>query len=387
MTPARLLTAITLSLENCCSYATRFLASGAGVGERKPCLIWDNPMRTTFALIAVAALVGAGLVMAAGGSAPQHPVTAATIPAPAQTAAPKPKPAPGPEEQAIVAGVEAFTKLYSAGNAEGLVELFLDDASIIDPGGNETRGKAAVAEMYATAFQQNPGLKIQSKIEEVRFLTPDVVRVNGESQLTSLTGDASEFNRFNVLLVRRDGHWKIAEIRESAAPAADVTPYERLQELEWMVGDWVDESDNNRVQSSVRWADNQSYLVRTYKVEMQGEKTASGTMFIGWDPQSGQIKSWLFDSDGGHGEGLWTRTGDKEWVVKAQGVLRDGRPTSATQIHTIINKDSVKTSSIDRIIGGEVAPDIVDVVMVRKAPAPGVGAPAPKPAADPVVPR
>ena len=106
---------------------------------------------------------------------------------------------------------------------------------------------------------------------------------------------------------------------------------------------------------------------------MQGEKGSSGTMFIGWDPQSGQIKSWLFDSNGGHGEGLWTRTGDKEWVVKAQGVLRDGRPTSATQIHTIINKDSVKTSSIDRIIGGQVAPDIVDVVMVRKAPGAGRG--------------
>ena len=112
-------------------------------------------------------------------------------------------------------------------------------------------------------------------------------------------------------------------------------------------------------------------LIRTYSIEIQGEKSSSGTMFIGWDPQSGQIKSWVFDSNGGHGEGLWTRTGENEWVVKAQGVLRDGRPNSATQIHTILNKDSVKTSSIDRIIGGEVAPDITDVVMVRKAPAPG----------------
>ena len=55
--------------------------------------------------------------------------------------------------------------------------------------------------------------------------------------------------------------------------------------------------------------------------------------------------------------------------MKAQGVLRDGRPTSATQIHVMLNKDSVKTSSIDRIIGGQVAPDILDIVMVRKAPA------------------
>ena len=123
--------------------------------------------------------------------------------------------------------------------------------------------------------------------------------------------------------------------------------------------------------SNVRWADNQSFLIRDYQVEVNGEKATSGTMFVGWDPQTGQIKSWLFDSDGGHGEGLWTRTGEKEWVVKAQGVLRDGRPTSATQIHVILNKDSVKTSSIDRIIGGQTAPDIADVLMVRKPPQPG----------------
>ena len=249
--------------------------------------------------------------------------------------------------------------------------MFLDDGTIVDPEGNATRGKAAIAEMYAASFQEAPGLKIEPKVEEIRFLTPDVARVEGRSRLSSAKGDASEFTRFSTLLVRRDGKWRIAEIREYASPAQDVTPYERLKELEWMVGDWVDESDNNRVQSSVRWADKQSYLIRTYSIEIQGEKASSGTMFIGWDPQSGQIKSWVFDSNGGHGEGLWTRTGDKEWVVKAQGVLRDGRPSSATQIHTILNKDSVKTSSIDRIIGGEVAPDIADVVMVRKPPQPG----------------
>ena len=37
----------------------------------------------------------------------------------------------------------------------------------------------------------------------------------------------------------------------------------------------------------------------------------------------------------------------------------------------MINKDSVKVSSIDRIIGGVVAPDIVDVIMVRKPPRQG----------------
>jgi hypothetical protein len=239
------------------------------------------------------------------------------------------------------------------------------------------RGKAAIVEMYASALEENPDLKIEPKVQEVRFLTPDVARVEGQTRLSTDTGDASEYTRFSTLLVKRDGKWLVAEIREYPAPVEDVTSYDRLRELEWMVGDWVDESDNVNSSSTVRWAENQSFLVRTYQVEVKGEPAKSGTVFIGWDPQTGQIKSWLFDSEGGHGEGLWTRTGEKEWIVKAQGVLRDGRPTSATQIHVILNNDSVKTSSIDRIIGGQIAPDIADVVMVRKPPQPGGATPRP----------
>jgi uncharacterized protein (TIGR02246 family) len=283
-----------------------------------------------------------------------------------------------PEEKAILEGVGAFAKAYEAGNAAAIAEMFLEESMIVDPEGNAVRGKAAVAALYGAGFKQNPGLKLDATVLDIRFVTPDLARVEGKTRLTTSDGDASEFTGFTALLVHRDANWRIAEMHEYAAPAADITPYERLKELEWMVGEWVEEGDKAKSQSIVRWADNKSYLVRTYSIEPEGEKPSSGTMFIGWDPQSGQIKSWLFNSEGGHGEGLWNRTAENEWVIKATGVLRDGRPTSATQIQTAVNKDTVKVSSIDRIIGGVVAPDITDVIMVRKPPQPGA---APKPAA------
>ena len=87
-----------------------------------------------------------------------------------------------------------------------------------------------------------------------------------------------------------------------------------------MVGDWVDEGGNAKVHSSIRWAVNESFLIRTYSIEVDGEPSMDGTVFIGWDPQTGQIKSWVFDSEGGHGEGLWTRVAEDRWVVKAHGV-------------------------------------------------------------------
>ena len=48
------------------------------------------------------------------------------------------------------------------------------------------------------------------------------------------------------------------------------------------------------------------------------------TQRIGWDPLTKQIKSWVFDSEGGYGDGLWTRKGN-QWVIKSTGVLPDGR--------------------------------------------------------------
>jgi uncharacterized protein (TIGR02246 family) len=280
-----------------------------------------------------------------------------------------------PREKPVRDLVRAFSQAYNAADAKALAGLFVDDASVVDPVGSETQGKPAIGEMYAASQREAPGLKLESEVEQIRFLTPDVARIEGRSRVSSPTGTANEFTRFTALAVNGGGTWRLAEIREQAAPLQDVAPSERLRELGWMVGDWVDESEGNRVVVNVRWADEQSYLIRTYRVELRGEKAHSGTMFIGWDPATEQIKSWVFDSEGGHGEGLWTRTTDNQWIVKASGVLHDGRPTSATHIHTIVNKDAVKTSSIDRIIGGQVASDILDVVMVRKPPQPAATAP------------
>jgi uncharacterized protein (TIGR02246 family) len=291
--------------------------------------------------------------------------------------------APSPEEKPIRDLIDAFGKAYSTPDLKALATYFTEDANVVDSAGESTRGKAAILEMYASSFEENPELDLDPKVQEIRFITPDVARVEGQSRLSTDKGDATEFTRYSSLLVKKSGKWLIAEIREYPAPVEDVSPYERLKELEWMVGDWVDESEAVKSSSIVRWADNKSFLIRTFQLEVKGEKAKSGTMILGWDPQTGQIKSWLFDSEGGHGEGLWTRTGEKEWIVKAQGVLRDGRPTSATQIYIVANNDAVKVSSIDRIIGGQIAPDIADVVMVRKPPQPGS---APRPSGAPAQP-
>ncbi len=335
-------------------------------------------MRIKFPLIGVTLLTGVGLalVVAAGTQATQAPPAANAQPAPAPAAAPA-----NPQEVPLRELHAAFVKAYNAADSQALANLFAEDAAVIDSAGDATRGRGEIAAMYAASFQEAKGLKLESTIETIRFLTPDVAQMEGQAILSGGgAGDATQSVKFATLLVRRDGRWRLAEVRDYPMPTEELTAYDHLKELEWMVGDWVDESGNARVRSSIRWAVNESFLIRTYSVEVRGEPSMDGTMFIGWDPQTGQIKSWVFDSEGGHGEGLWTRVAENRWIVKAHGVTRDGRPNSATQIHTVVSKDSVNTSSIDRIIGGEIAPDVTDVLMVRQPPP---AEPVPAPASAP----
>jgi len=339
-------------------------------------------MRTIFGLMGGLVLIGAAFTLTSIQAFSQIPAAPAqaTQPIPARPPAAAPA-AVKPEELPIRATLTALVRAFAAGDVQNLVALFSDNAIVVDTTGTEARGKQAIADLYGSSFQQTPGLKLEAELNEIQFLAPNVARAEGRSRISSPNGDASEYTKFSTLLTGANGKWSVAEIREYPLPPEDVPTGERLKELEWMVGNWVDESGENKVSSNVRWADNKSYLIRTYQVDIKNEKTSSGTMFIGWDPQNGQIKSWIFDSEGGHGEGLWTRTDENTWVVKSSGVLRDGRPTSATQIHTLVNKDAAKTSSIDRIIGGQLAPDILDIVMVRKPPKPD--AVTPQPAASP----
>jgi uncharacterized protein (TIGR02246 family) len=327
-------------------------------------------------------LAGLGCLLCLPFGASAQVAQPAAAPAPAQ-AAPA---AMRPEEKAVRDAIAGYVQTFNQRNAAAMSAAFTEDAALVDSSGVATRGKAAIADFFADAFSVPSTYTLASEIESVRFLTQDVAQVEGTSRLTA-PKDPTIATRFVGLLIRQANAWKIAELRDYPAPADAVPPYERLKEIEWMVGDWIDQDDDSKIESSVRWGPGKGFLIRNYSVEVKDEPPSSGMMVIGWDPVTGQIKSWVFNSEGGQGEGLWTRTGDAQWVIKAHGTTSDGTPTSATQIITLVNKDAVKTSSIDRIIAGELAPDIEDLIMVRKAPvpaaegaapaAPGAGAAAP----------
>ena len=86
---------------------------------------------------------------------------------------------------------------------------------------------------------------------------------------------------------------------------------------------------------------------------------------IGWDPSTGKIRSWVFDSDGGFGEATWTKKGNR-WIINAAATMPDGRKTSAINILNVLDKNSF-TWHKGRELDGEILPNIEPIKVVRNA--------------------
>jgi uncharacterized protein (TIGR02246 family) len=287
---------------------------------------------------------------------------------------------PSPAEQAILSHDGAFVREYNQADSKALAARFTEDAEVIEENGDRYQGRPLIQQRLAETFSANPGVKIAIEIETIRFLNADVAKEEGRTIITPAKG-SPVVRPYTALFVRRDGRWLISSIREESDPL--VRPHDRLQDLEWMIGEWLDESDESLVRVNCHWSQDQNFLIREFTVKRAGKPVMTVNQRIGWDPLARQVRSWEFDSEGGFGEGRWSRDGQR-WVVKHTGVRPDGLTASATNIMSQIRPDLVRWVSIDRVLGDESIPDEEAFVLVRVPPAPrSQGQATPAPASSP----
>ena len=286
--------------------------------------------------------------------------------APADPAAVTPRLSRGDDEKAIQALLDKFVKAFNAGNAEATAATYTETAVVVDERGGRIEGRAAVRDQYAASFADNPGSTIAIQVDSLRFLGPETALEEGRATITPAAGaGAPEITRFTAVYVKQGGEWRQAAVRDELAQ--DLTPHDRLKELEWLVGDWVNESQAAVVSTSCTWAKGGNFLDREFTMKTEGRPVLSGTQRIGWDPLKRQFKTWIFDSEGGHGEGYFTRTGN-QWVIKVEGVNQDGQHESATNIITRLGKDRMSWQSTERTVGGSAVPGVDEFTIVRKPP-------------------
>jgi uncharacterized protein (TIGR02246 family) len=316
-------------------------------------------MRHTILIIALAI---AGVATAYNSAAQQ-----VGRPAPAAQSVSAAQPAYQQDEQAIRQAADAFTKSYNAKDAKTLASLFASNAEIVDENGNAFQGRENIERVFDGIFKVHPKGKIEISIKSIRFLTPVTAIEDGTSTVTQEAGEPPERDRYMVVHVKQDGKWIMASARDLADE--ENSGEDQLQQLAWLIGDWVDESPDAMVVTSYRWADNHRFILGDFTVQIGGNPAMTGSQRFGWDPLTKQIRCWVFDSQGGFAEGAWTREGNR-WIVKMNGVTREGKSASSTNITTMLSKDRMTWQSRDRLIGGEKMPDVEEVPIVHKPPKP-----------------
>lgn len=274
--------------------------------------------------------------------------------------------------RAIQQTIKSFVDAFNAGDLEKLVATFAEDAEVVDEDDTFVIGHDEIALRFTATLEKSPGAKLAIEPERIRFLSADAAVERGRATLTPAESNSLPYrSRYTVVYVKKDGTWLQSLIRDESPGGED-----QLQALGWMIGEWVEEGPEAVVQTVCDWAPGKKFLLRKFTVMVGDDIVLEGTQRIGWDPLTRHLKSWIFDSDGGHGEGTWVRDGNR-WIVRATGVLPDGRTTSATQVYTSIDANTLRFDIRDRIVGGDVEGDDESLVLVRKPPGPRAAEAAP----------
>ncbi len=270
------------------------------------------------------------------------------------------------DEATIRKAVESYVAAFNQGDAKALAAMWSPEAVYTNPlSGEQVVGREAIEKQFAGVFAEAKGAKLEAKTDSVRFVSPNVAVEQGTAKVIR-PDQAPEESDYTAVYVKREGQWLLDRVTEEDVPAPVPSHYEQLKELEWMIGKWVDQDDQATVVTECNWAKNNNFITRSFTIQIRDRIDMAGMQVIGWDPSTKQIRSWVFDSDGGFGQATWTKKGDR-WYIEQSGVLPDGRKSTAVNIITRLDDNTCTIQSVNRMVDGELQPNVDEVQIAKEA--------------------
>lgn len=278
------------------------------------------------------------------------------------------------DEGSIYSVIESYVAAFNEGDADRLAEHWAEQGEYLSrTTGERVRGREQIRAKFVEKFEQDQRPRLEVEVASIRFVNQDVGLEEGIARIFQGDEDPQELT-YTTVFVREGDSWKIDSIRSiretlhespSPNPENSASP---LHELAWLIGAWRDDSEDVVLETECRWATNESFLVRSFRVEVDGVVNLEGTQVLGWDAADETIRGWVFDSDGGFAHERWHREDDK-WWIEGSGTLPDGRKASSQRCLRVIDADSYEIHTTGRSIEGEIMPDIGPFVVRRKTTA------------------
>jgi uncharacterized protein (TIGR02246 family) len=248
------------------------------------------------------------------------------------------------DRKAIMSAAQAFADAFNKGDARAIAAMWTEKGELRDESGLTLLGRAAIEKAYTELFKSNPGIKTEVLVKTIRFPAKDLAVEEG--LLRSPRGDKSltGTNSYVAVHVREGGQWKMALSSEGASGQ------DRLEDLDWLLGDWTAKVKDDTVKFSFVQDPKNPVITGTFTRTEPGKGTVTSAMRIAADPETGRIRSWTCEPDGGHSQSLWFCDG-KSWLLDMRGVLANGTPTEERIILQRVGPDAVTLRSVDRLLG------------------------------------
>jgi uncharacterized protein (TIGR02246 family) len=280
------------------------------------------------------------------------------------------------DEQSLRAACDAYTKAINSGDAAAIVKFWTPDADYVNDAGQTFKGRAALGKLFNENLASLKGKKFAFETKSIRTIAPGVAIEDGVGSFTGDDEDQSQaVSRYTTVWVRSGDQWLISSARDLGDMPTEQKAGSPLKQLAWMVGDWHSESSEAQVEMSCAPTLDNKWLKQKYEVKSKDGQSFTVVTLIGYDPSSGQIRSWFFDSRGGFGDGVWNRDGNS-WKIAATGIVADGRRGSSTNVWKFTDNNNALWQSKDRQLEGMPMPE-TEVKFVRKAAAAGNASAAP----------
>jgi uncharacterized protein (TIGR02246 family) len=261
-------------------------------------------------------------------------------------------------DKLIKASIQAFNNR----DAAAIAAHWTAEGEYIRNDGEPIRGQAEIQKGYAEFFKTLKGKPaVEVQFDNLRFPSADTAVSEVTLRLKNEQGEVIGSNWRNTLLVREAGQWKVAMVQEWDR---DTAMDDSLKDLEWLIGTWRMDTKDRDVTTTYEWDENKAFIRGKYSVKQEKKATESGMQIFGKDNADGGIHSWVFQSDGGYGDGAWTREG-KKWTVDFAGVTADGKRLKATVIYVHVDADTFTWQSVQQTVDGEPIAD-TQPIRVRK---------------------
>ncbi len=277
------------------------------------------------------------------------------------------KTAKDPKREAETLAIDKLTKdmiqAFDKRDAAAIAAHWTANGEFIHNDGEPIRGRVEIQKGYAEFFKtlkENPKLEIQS--DAVRFPSADMAVTEVTLRLKNDEGETVASGRQAIVAVREGGEWKVATIREwDRDVGLDVS----LKELEWLIGTWQAVTKDREVAITYEWDENKAFIRGKFTVKEGSKVIKSGTEMIGKDYADGVFRSWVFQSDGGFGGGVWTREG-KKWSVDVHGVRADGTRLTATIIYISVDPSTLTWQAVNQAFNGVPVADTPPIKVTKQ---------------------